>query len=68
MLKSKLMEQLNNENHYTSAYDMAMISKYALQNPVFKKAVCTLTYDFPPTSKGEIRYTNKNHHKISLSR
>lgn len=55
---------LHDPNHYTSAYDMAMISKYALQNPVLKKAVCTLTYDFPPTSKGEIRYTNKNHHKM----
>ena len=55
---------LHDPNHYTSAYDMAMISKYALQNPVFKKAVCTLTYDFPPTSKGEIRYDNKNHHKM----
>lgn len=55
---------LHDPNHYTSAYDMAMITKYALQNQDFKKFICTATYNFPPTSKGEIRYDNRNHHKM----
>lgn len=55
---------LHDENHYTSAYDMAMITKYALQNPNFKRFICTVKYDFPPTSKGEIRYDKRNHHKM----
>lgn len=55
---------LHDPNHYTSAYDMALISKAVLQNPDIKKFICTATYDFPPTSKGEIRYDNRNHHKM----
>lgn len=55
---------LHDENHYTTAYDMAMITKYAMQNSDFKKFICTASYDFPPTSKGEIRYDKRNHHKM----
>ncbi len=55
---------LHDPNHYTSAYDMALIAQAALQNPDIKKFMCTATYDFPPTSKGEIRYDNRNHHKM----
>ncbi|WP_257351820.1 D-alanyl-D-alanine carboxypeptidase family protein [Pseudalkalibacillus decolorationis] len=32
---------LFDENHYTTAYDMAYITKYALQNPKFRKIVST---------------------------
>ena len=28
---------LDNKDHYSSAYDMAMVSRYAMQNPVFRK-------------------------------
>lgn len=55
---------LHNPNHYTSAYDMALISQAALQNPDIKKFMCTASYDFPPTSKGETRYDSANHHKM----
>ncbi len=55
---------LQDENHYTSAYDMAYITKAAIQNPDFKKFICTATYDFPPTKNGEIRYDKRNHHKM----
>lgn len=43
---------------------MALISKAVLQNPDIKKFICTTTYNFPPTSKGEIRYDSRNHHKM----
>lgn len=55
---------LHDTNHYTSAYDMALIGQAVLQNPNIRKFACTATYNFPPTSKGEIRYDNRNHHKL----
>ncbi len=42
---------LNNENHYTSAYDMALISQAALQNETFMKIDSTLYYDLPVTKR-----------------
>ncbi len=42
---------LNNADHYTSAYDMALISQAALQNPVFVEIDSRLYYDLPPTKR-----------------
>ena len=55
---------LHDTNHYTSAYDMALIGQAVLQNANIRKYACTATYNFPPTSKGEIRYDNRNHHRM----
>lgn len=38
---------LNNENHYTSAHDMALISKAAFADPTFVEIDSTLYYDVP---------------------
>ncbi|MBX6394092.1 MAG: D-alanyl-D-alanine carboxypeptidase [Alicyclobacillaceae bacterium] len=35
---------LHDPNHYTTAYDMCLIGRYAMQNPVFRKIVATKTY------------------------
>ena len=35
---------LPNENHYTTAYDMAVITRYAMQNPIFREIVSTKGY------------------------
>lgn len=35
---------LHDDNHYTTAYDLATISAYAMRNPIFKKIVGTKTY------------------------
>ncbi len=42
---------LNNEDHYTSAYDMALIGRAALQNETFMKIDSTLYYDLPVTKR-----------------
>lgn len=42
---------LNNEQHYTSAYDMALIGQAALQNETFMKIDSTLYYDLPVTKR-----------------
>lgn len=39
---------LNNENHYTSAYDMALIAKAAFENPTFVTVDSTTYYDVLP--------------------
>lgn len=39
---------LNNENHYTSAYDMALISQAAFENPTFVEIDSTTYYDVTP--------------------
>lgn len=39
---------LNNENHYTSAYDMALIAKAAFDNPALVEIASTTYYDVPP--------------------
>ncbi|WMJ85400.1 D-alanyl-D-alanine carboxypeptidase family protein [Anaerocolumna sp. MB42-C2] len=55
---------LPNPNHYTSAYDMALISRAAINNDVFRKITGTRTYAIPPTNvQNETRYL-ANHHKF----
>mgnify|MGYP006277994685 CR=1 FL=1 len=48
---------LPNEEHVTTAYDLAMIAKYAMKNNVFRNIVKNYTYTIPPTNKkSEERY------------
>lgn len=42
---------LNNEEHYVSAYDMALITRAAFKNPTFAKIVETTYYELPPNKK-----------------
>ena len=35
---------LDNENHYTTAYELALLTKYALENTMFSKIVSTINY------------------------
>lgn len=52
---------LDEKYHYTTAYDLALISAYALKNPIFTEIVSTSFYTVPKTNLSEIRYfKNKN--------
>lgn len=42
---------LNNPNHYTTAYDMALISQAALKNKTFAEINSSLYYDLPVTKR-----------------
>ncbi len=42
---------LNDENHYVSAYDMALITRAAFENDTFSKIVGTPYYELPPNRK-----------------
>ncbi|MCF0133021.1 MAG: D-alanyl-D-alanine carboxypeptidase [Blautia sp.] len=53
---------LHDENHYTTASDMAKIAIAAWNNPLFRKFVTTDIYEIPPTNvQKETRYL-RNHH------
>ncbi len=58
---------LPDENHYTCAYDMALITKEAMQNASFRKVFATKQYTVPATNKAESRLIN-NHHAMVLDR
>lgn len=38
---------IHDENHYSCAYDLALIGKYAMQNEIFREIVRTTTYTLP---------------------
>ncbi len=54
---------LDDENHYSTAYDMAMLASEALRNPIFAEVVSskskTVSYGNPPYLR-----TLKNHNKM----
>lgn len=57
---------LPDDNHYTTPYDMALITREAMKNETFRKITGTRTYQIPPTNKQpETRYL-RNHHKFIL--
>lgn len=55
---------LPDENHYTTAYDMALIAKAAISNSTFRTITGTKTYTLPPTNKNDECYYLNNHHKM----
>lgn len=56
---------LTDEQHYTSCYDLALISREAFGNDMFRQITATKRYEIPPTNKhpDEITYL-KNHQKM----
>lgn len=52
---------LNDSNHKTTPYDMALILRAALQNENFRKIDTTLTYDFPAVKKAAARTITMGH-------
>jgi D-alanyl-D-alanine carboxypeptidase (penicillin-binding protein 5/6) len=52
---------LHHDEHFTTAYDMCLITKRALQMPKFREIVSKIVYQKPKTNKHpaeEIRHTN----------
>ena len=47
---------LDSETHYTSAYDLATITAYALKNPTFREIVSTKKMVIEPTDIYQARY------------
>ncbi|MBR2870510.1 MAG: D-alanyl-D-alanine carboxypeptidase [Clostridia bacterium] len=51
---------LHDDNHYTTAYDLALISCYALKNDIFREIVST--------RKIEIPWTTRNHNRVLINK
>lgn len=55
---------LQDENHYTSAYDMALIARAAYQNETFRLITGTSRYTIPPTNKHAEETFLQNHNEM----
>lgn len=55
---------LYSEDHYTCAYDMALIAAAAYKNPMFREIVGTKEYTIPETNLTEEERSFLNHHKM----
>ena len=55
---------LPDENHYTSAHDMALISAEAYRNEAFRIIIETRSYRIPPTNKHDEITPLNNHHAM----
>ena len=54
---------LSDDNHYTTAHDLAVITARALKNPVFREIVSTKSKGLPQTEGGIARHMT-NHNKF----
>ncbi|MFZ5352926.1 MAG: D-alanyl-D-alanine carboxypeptidase family protein [Bacillota bacterium] len=55
---------LHNDNHYSTARDLALIARYAMNNDTFRKVVSTYQYSIPATNKQEERPYIRNSNKL----
>lgn len=51
---------LHNDNHYTTAYDLALISSYAMKNDIFREIVSTKTV--------KISHTNRDYDRVLVNK
>ena len=58
---------LHDDNHYTTAYDLAMIARGAMKNEEFRKIVTTLRYTISKTNKSDTRVL-QNPNKLLYSK
>ena len=42
---------IQDENHYSTAHDMALIAQYCMKNEAFRQIVCKTSYTLEPTDK-----------------
>jgi len=52
---------LHDPNHYTTAYDLAILARYAMSNEVFREIASTRTYTIPPTTTHRQRSLTTRH-------
>ena len=55
---------LHDDNHYVTAYDMAMIMKAAIQYPVFLDVIHTTEYTIPANNKRTEPFQSYQRHKM----
>lgn len=57
---------IHKEEHYSTAYDLALIARYAMQNETFREVVKTTSYSLPSTDSysGQERHFNNTNNLI----
>lgn len=55
---------LHKDEHYSTAYDMAILTRYAMKNETFRKIVSAPTYDAAPTNKDSDGYQWYNSNRL----
>lgn len=55
------------QDHYTTAHDMALIARAAYKNPTFAKITGTKRYNIPKTNKSKTGHALHNHHQMLLA-
>lgn len=58
---------LYTKNHYSCAYDMALVVREGLKNENWRKFTSTTYYELPPTNKQELTRYWYNHHKMLMN-
>ena len=60
----------HDERHYTTAFDMAVLARTAMQNETFREIVKSKSYSIPATEKSHTarKITNRNHFVSNLLR
>lgn len=58
---------LDNEDHYTTAYDLAKLTAYALQNDVFRKIVSTYKHQIPLRGDEGVRVLINHNRLLKMS-
>ena len=56
---------LHDENHYTTAYDLALIAKYCMENETFRSIVSMTSCTIEATDKYEERYFNNTNEMLN---
>ena len=57
---------LHDENHYTTAHDMALIAKELLTHEEYRRMMSDTYYEIPPTEKQpEVRYLHGQHQMLN---
>lgn len=51
---------LHDPEHYSTPYDLALIARYAMQQPVFRQIVGTTHYEWAGGANGAVRLRNTN--------
>lgn len=58
---------VHDTNHYSTAYDMCLIARYCMQNPIFRNYVSMPSCTISPTNKSEQRHFNNTNELLNPS-
>lgn len=58
---------LHNEEHYSTAYDMALLARYAMKNETFRRIVSSKEHTVAPTNRNKSGYELVNSNRLLVT-